>query len=185
MTIRPAISALVAALLIATAACGDADKDRLALVGGTVIDVNDGSTIPNAVVVIYKTHIETVAPAAGFTIPENAEQIDVTGKFLIPGLIDAHAHVRRWALSRYLAYGITTIRDMHGQSDSIGALRDEVNLGAIPGPRMFIAGALIDGPGSTFPDASVANTPAEARKLVDDRVLSHTDLIKVFTRMTP
>jgi imidazolonepropionase-like amidohydrolase len=50
---------------------------------------------------------------------------------------------------------------------------------------MFIAGALIDGPGSTFPDASVANTPAEARKLVDDRVLSHTDLIKVFTRMTP
>ena len=108
--------------------------------GGTVIDVNDGSTIPNAVVVIYKTHIETVAPAAGFEIPESAEQIDVTGKFLIPGLIDAHAHVRRWALPRYLAYGITTVRDLHGQADSIAALRDEVNLGAIPGPRMFIAG---------------------------------------------
>jgi len=184
MTIRPAISALLAALLITTA-CGDREKDRIALVGGTVIDVNDGSTIPNAVVVIYKTHIETVAPAAGFEMPESAEQVDVTGKFLIPGLIDAHAHVRRWALPRYLAYGITTIRDLHGQPDSIAALRDEVNLGAIPGPRMFIAGALIDGPSSTFPDASIANTPDEARKLVDDRVLSHTDLIKVFTRMTP
>lgn len=182
MTIRRAISAT---LLLIAAACGDKEKDRIALVGGTVIDVNDGSTIPNAVVVIYRTHIETVAPAAGFEIPESAERIDVTGRFLIPGLIDAHAHVRRWALPRYLAYGITTVRDLHGQGDSIAALRDEVNLGAIPGPRMFIAGSVIDGPNSTFPDASVANTPAEARKLVDDRVLSHTDLVKVHARMTP
>lgn len=186
MTIRRAISpALLAGLLLSLAACGSKEKDRVALVGGTVIDVNDGSTISNAVVVIYKTHIETVAPAAGFEIPETAEQIDVSGKFLIPGLIDAHAHVRRWALPRYLAYGITTVRDLHGQGDTIAALRDEVNLGAIPGPRMFIAGALIDGPFSTFPDAGVANSPEEARKLVDERVLNHADLIKVGSRMTP
>ena len=182
---RYPLRSLVAALFIGLAGCGEREKDRIALVGGTVIDVNDGSTIPNAVVVIYKTRIETVSPAAGFTIPESAEQIDVTGKFLIPGLIDAHAHVRRWALSRYIAYGITTIRDLHGQADSIAALRDEVNLGAIPGPRMFIAGALIDGPNSIFPDASIATTPEEARKQVDDRVLSHTDLIKIHARMTP
>jgi imidazolonepropionase-like amidohydrolase len=184
MTIRRAINAL-AGLLLFAAACSKGEKDRIALVGGTVIDVNDGSTIPNAVVVIYKTHIETVAPAAGFTIPETAEQIDVTGRFLIPGLIDAHAHVRRWALPRYLAYGVTTLRDLHGEGDSIAALRDEVNLGAIPGPRMFIAGAAIDGPNSTFPGAGIANTPDEARKLVDDRVLNHADLIKVYTRITP
>lgn len=185
MTIRRATNTTLAGLLLLAAACGSREKDRIALVGGTVIDVNDGSTIPNAVVVIYKTRIETVTPAAGFKIPESAEQIDVTGRFLIPGLIDAHAHVRRWALPRYLAYGVTTVRDVHGQPDSIAALRDEVNLGAIPGPRMFIAGGLIDGPQSTFPDAGVAVTPGEARKLVDERVLNHTDLIKVYTRITP
>ena len=186
MTTHRAIeAAFLAGLLLATGACGEREKDRIALVGGTVIDVNDGSTIPNAVVVIYRTQIETVAPAAGFTIPESAEQIDVTGRFLIPGLIDAHAHVRRWALPRYLAYGITTIRDLHGEADSIAALRDEVNLGAIPGPRMFIAGAAIDGPNSVFPGAGIANSPEEARKLVDDRVLNHADLIKVHARITP
>jgi imidazolonepropionase-like amidohydrolase len=182
---RAGMRFLLSAVLILASSCGDREKDRIALVGGTVIDVNDGSTIPNAVVVIYRTHIETVTPAAGFTIPESAEQIDVSGKFLIPGLIDAHAHVRRWALPRYMAYGITTIRDLHGEADSIAALRDEVNLGAIPGPRMFIAGAVIDGPNSTFPGASIANTPQEARKLADDRVLNHTDLIKVHARITP
>jgi imidazolonepropionase-like amidohydrolase len=50
---------------------------------------------------------------------------------------------------------------------------------------MFIAGAAIDGPGSTFPDAGVATTPDQARKLVDDRVLGHADMVKVQSRMTP
>jgi imidazolonepropionase-like amidohydrolase len=187
MTIRPTISRRVAlALALAlTMACRSGEKDRIALVGGTVIDVNNGSAIPNAVVVIYKTHIETVAPAAGFEIPRTAEQIDVSGRFLIPGLIDAHAHVRRWALPRYLAYGVTTVRDMHGTEDSVSLLRDEVNLGAIPGPRMFVAGAMIDGSPATFSDAAVATSPDEARKLVDEHVLNHADLIKVYTRITP
>ena len=59
MTIRratikrfPTPAGLLAGLLL-LAGCGDREKDRIALVGGTVIDVNDGSTIPNAVVVIY------------------------------------------------------------------------------------------------------------------------------------
>ena len=182
---RPYLAAFIMGLLIVAAACGNGEKDRIALVGGTVIDVNDGSTIENAVVVIYKTRIETVTPAAGFEIPETAEQIDVSGRFLIPGLIDAHTHVRRWALGRFLAYGVTTVRDVHGSEDSIGALRDEVNLGAIPGPRMFVSGAMIDGSPATFPDAGVATTPDESRRLVDERVLNHADLIKVYTRITP
>lgn len=187
MIIRRAINRGLAAacILLAIAGCRRAEKDRLALVGGTVIDVNDGSVLPNAVVVIYKTRIETVAPAAGFKIPKSAAVIDVSGRFLMPGLIDAHAHVQRWALARYLAYGVTTVRDLHGQEDSISTLRDEVNLGAIPGPRMFIAGAMIDGAPATYSDAGVATTPDEARRLVDQRALTRSDLVKVYTRITP
>ena len=93
MTIPRATSRAVAIALslLLLAACGSGEKDRIALVGGTVIDVGDGSTLSNAVVVIYKTRIETVAPAAGFEIPKSAEVIDVSGRYLIPGLIDAHA----------------------------------------------------------------------------------------------
>ncbi len=187
MIIPRPISRAVAAtlLLIVVAACRKPEKDRIALVGGTVIDVNDGTMMQDAVVVIYKTRIETVAPAAGFKIPKTAEVLDVKGKYLIPGLIDAHAHVQRWALPRYLAYGVTTVRDVHGQEDSISALRDEVNLGAIPGPRMFIAGAMIDGAPPTYSDAGVATTADEARRLVDQRALNRSDLVKVYTRITP
>jgi imidazolonepropionase-like amidohydrolase len=166
-------------------ACGETEKDRIALVGGNVIDVSDGSVQQNTVVVIYQGHIETVVPAAGFKIPKSAEIIDVTGRYLIPGLIDVHAHVKHWALPRYLAWGVTTVRDAHGTMDSIAELRDQVNLGAIPGPRMFIAGSMIDGAPPTFPDAGVATTPDEARRLVDQRVQAKTDFITIYTRITP
>ena len=185
MTIRRATRALLLSLLATLASCGEREKDRVALVGGNVVDAGDGSVMRNAVVVIYQGHIETVTPAAGFKIPKSAVVIDVSGRYLIPGLIDAHAHVKRWALPRYIAYGVTTVRDAHGTEDSISALRDEVNLGSIPGPRMFIAGAMIDGSPPTFPDAGVATTPDEARRQVDQRALNKTDLINVYTRITP
>jgi imidazolonepropionase-like amidohydrolase len=176
---------VAAIVLLAVTACRESVKDRIALVGGTVIDVTNGSLMRDAVVVIYKGHIETVTPEAGFKVPKSAVVINVSGRFLIPGLIDAHAHVARWALPRYLAYGVTTVRDLHGMQDSITALRDEVNLGAIPGPRMFIAGAMLDGQPPTYSDAGVATTPEEARRLVDQRALARVDLIKVYTRITP
>jgi imidazolonepropionase-like amidohydrolase len=185
MTIRRATSAILLALAAILASCGEREKDRLALVGGNVVDLGDGTVMQNAVVVIYKGHIETVAPATGFKIPKSAVVLDVSGRYLIPGLIDVHAHVKRWALARYIAYGITTVRDIHGTEDSVMALRDEVNLGAIPGPRMFVAGAMIDGSPPTFADAGVATTPDEARRLVDQRALSKADLISVYTRITP
>lgn len=177
--------ALLLLLLAGSIACGEPTKDRIALVGGNVVDVNDGSILRNAVVVIYQGHIETVVPAEGFEIPEKAEQVDVSGKYLIPGLIDAHGHVKRWSLPRYLAWGVTTVRDAHGTSDSVMALRDEVNLGGIPGPRLFVAGAMIDGQPPTFGDAGVATSPSEARRLVDQRALEKADFITVYTRITP
>lgn len=185
MTIRRATSAILLALAATLASCGEREKDRLALVGGNVIDLSDGTVMQNAVVVIYKGHIETVAPATGFKIPKSAVVMDVSGRYLIPGLIDAHAHVKRWALARYIAYGVTTVRDVHGTEDSVNTLRDEVNLGAIPGPRMFVAGAMIDGSPATFADAGVATTPDEARRLVDQRALSKADLVTIYTRITP
>jgi adenine deaminase len=94
MTIHRATSAVLLALLPVLAGCGERVKDRLALVGGNVVDVSDGSITRNAVVVIYQGHIETVTAADGFDIPKSAEVLDVTGRYLIPGLIDAHAHVK-------------------------------------------------------------------------------------------
>jgi imidazolonepropionase-like amidohydrolase len=166
-------------------ACRRSPPDGVALVGATLFDGSGGPVLPNAVVVVRRGRIESVGTRAGFTLPAKTREVDVTGRWIIPGLIDAHAHVEPWALPRYLAWGVTTVRDVHGALDSVLRLRDRVNLGAEAGPRIYSAGAMIDGLPTTYPDAIGANSPRDARKAVDRLVNAGVDLIKVYTRVDP
>jgi imidazolonepropionase-like amidohydrolase len=166
-------------------ACRRSPPDGVALVGATLFDGSGGPVLPNAVVVVRRGRIESVGTRAGFTLPAKTREVDVTGRWIIPGLIDAHAHVEPWALPRYLAWGVTTVRDVHGALDSVLRLRDRVNLGAVAGPRIYSAGAMIDGLPTTYPDAIGANGPRDARKAVDRLVNAGVDLIKVYTRVDP
>ena len=184
MTLRRALyTAALAIAGLGTLACGKKEKSRIALVGATVID-GWGEVIPNAVIVISRARIDTVA-GAGYKVPDDAVEVDLAGRFIIPGLIDAQAHVARWAIPRYLAAGVTTIRDLHGMQDSVVALADEVNLGSIAGPRVFIAGAAIDGNPPSRPDMTGVVTPDAARRAVDQRSLALTHWVSVSTRITP
>src|SRR6266508_436448 len=128
----------IASLLLAIGplvGCHRTPPDGIALVGATLIDGSGGPTLPDAVIVVRRGRIESVGTRAGFQLPARTRQVDVTGRWIIPGLIDAHAHVEPWALPRYLAWGVTTVRDLHGALDSVLRLRDRVNLGAVAGPR--------------------------------------------------
>lgn len=166
-------------------ACSAPAKDRIALVGVNVFNSADGQVLTDQVVVVHGTKIETVAPRSGFTIPKTAEKIDLTGKWVIPGLIDAHVHAGRWALSRFLAFGVTTVRDLGEQQDSIIALHEEVTLGSIRSPRLFIAGAVIDGAPATDPEGTGVADPDEARRAVDERTRADIPVIKTYVRITP
>lgn len=171
--------------LLATMACQEGGPERLALVGATVIDGSGGPPLDDAVVVIRGTGIEAVVAREAFELEGDTRAIDVSGKWIIPGLIDAHAHTERWALPRYIAWGVTSIRDVHGTRDSIFALRDEVNLGSIPGPRMFISGAMIDGKPTTYPNAIGVDNGADARRAVDALAVDGADYVKTYSRITP
>jgi imidazolonepropionase-like amidohydrolase len=166
-------------------ACRRSPPDGVALVGATLFDGSGGPVLPNAVVVVRRGRIESVGTRAGFALPAKTREVDVSGRWIIPGLIDAHAHVEPWALPRYLAWGVTTVRDVHGALDSVLHLRGRVNLGAVAGPRIYSAGAMIDGLPTTYPDAIGANSPRDARKAVDRLVNAGVDLIKVYTRVDP
>jgi imidazolonepropionase-like amidohydrolase len=166
-------------------ACRRSPPDGVALVGATLFDGSGGPVLPNSVVIVRQGRVESVGTRAGFTLPGKTREVDVTGRWIIPGLIDVHAHVEPWALPRYLAWGVTTVRDVHGTLDSVLRLRDRVNLGAVAGPRMYSAGAMIDGLPTTYPDAIGANSPRDARKAVDRLVNAGVDLIKVYTRVDP
>jgi imidazolonepropionase-like amidohydrolase len=171
--------------LLALVACTPKQKDRIALVGGNVISGAGDPVLRDAVIVIYQGKIEAVAPREGFKIPRSALEVDLTGSWIIPGLIDAHAHVERWALGRYVAAGVTTVRDVHGQQDSILALREEASLGGLVAPRIFSAGAMIDGPPATYQDATEVRTADQARRAVDNRAVAGVDYLKIYTHITP
>jgi imidazolonepropionase-like amidohydrolase len=158
----------------------------MALVGATLIDGTGGPPLADAAVVVRRGRVESVGPRAAFQLPQRTSQIDVTGRWIIPGLIDAHAHVSPaagWAPSRYLAWGVTTVRDMHGGLYPVLALRKHANLGSGNGPRMYAAGAMIDGLPSTYRDAIGVNRENDARKAVDRLVSAGVDFIKVYTHV--
>ncbi len=183
--IRSAAGVLLAASALALAACGAPTKDRIALVGVTVFDGTEGPVREDQVIMIRGTKIETIAPRAGFDIPRTAEQIDLKGKWVIPGLIDAHTHVDRWSLSRFLAFGVTSVRDLHHQQDSIIALHEEITLGAIRAPRLYIAGAMLDGEPVGQPGATSVGDADAGRRAVDERAVANIPLVKTYTRITP
>src|SRR5258705_12692574 len=161
-------------------------QDRvIALEGATLIDGAGGAPKPDALIIIRNGHIETIARVNEISIPRSAERINLAGKTIIPGLIDAHAHVERWAVGRYVAWGVTTVRDLHGDSDSVLALKNDVNLGSILGPRMFIAGAMIDGIPTTYPNATGISTPDQARRAGDRKAVAGVDYLKIYTKVTP
>ncbi|MDH4349232.1 MAG: amidohydrolase family protein, partial [Gemmatimonadota bacterium] len=122
---------------------------------------------------------EAVAARADIQIPKNTEIIDVSGRWIVPGFIDGHAHVARWALDRYVAAGVTAVRDLHGVRDSILNLKEEAGLGGLVSPRIFSASAMIDGPGTAELGATEVRTVSEARRAVDDRAVAGVDYLKI------
>ncbi|HMG17431.1 MAG TPA: amidohydrolase family protein [Gemmatimonadales bacterium] len=173
------------ALLLILVACGKSGDRVIALEGATLIDGAGGEPKQDAVIIIRNGHIEAIARVNQITIPKNAERINLVGKTIIPGLIDAHAHVERWAAGRYVAWGVTTVRDLHGGGDSVIALKNAMNLGSILGPRMFVAGAMIDGAPPTYPNATGVSTSDQARRAVDLRAVAGVDYLKIYTKITP
>ena len=184
------LHAATAVWLCLLLACRSREPDGIALLGATLIDGSGGPAIPASAVVIRRGRIESVGSRADFQLPPRTAELDLTGRWIIPGLVDAHVHlvdpqagVARWSMARYLAWGVTTVRDMHGPLRTVLAVRRELDHGWRPGPRVYAAGAMLDGAPSTYPDAITARTAKDARRGVDRLVDEGTDLVKVYTRV--
>jgi imidazolonepropionase-like amidohydrolase len=166
--------------------CRRSAADGIALVGATLIDGSGGPPLTDAAIVVRDGSIEFVGPRSSFQLPEGTREVDVKGRWIIPGLIDGHAHLAPaadWAPSRYLAWGVTTLRDVHGDLNTILAVRKRANLGQGNDPRIYSAGAMIDGLPPTYRDAIAVNGENNARKAVDRLVSAGVDLIKVYTHI--
>jgi imidazolonepropionase-like amidohydrolase len=141
--------------------------ETLALVGATLIDGTGATPVADSAVVIEKGRIVAAGPSAEVKIPANATTIDETGKTILPGLWDMHAHFEQveWG-PIYLAAGVTTVRDCGNEFEFIKATRDAIADGRGLGPRLLLAG-IVDGTGKYTVGVNRVDTPEEAKAWVD------------------
>ena len=127
-------------------------QGRIALVGATALPMVDARTVvEDAVVLIENDRIAAVGRRGEVEIPAGVEQLDVGGRYVLPGFVDTHAHFRplrrvldteNWAFLANLAYGVTTGLDVQPSTIDILSYQDLIDAGMMIGPR-----ALSTGPG--------------------------------------
>ncbi|WDI30490.1 amidohydrolase family protein [Hyphococcus flavus] len=135
----------------------DKPSGSVALVGARIITMtdNDGGVIENGIIVVEDNRIAAIGSAASMTIPAGMRQVDVSGKTIIPGLIDAHAHgpqgvddiipQQNWHTRAHLALGVTTIHDPANKASHIFAASEYQRAGEILAPRMYSSGEIVYG----------------------------------------
>lgn len=148
----------------------------------TVIDATGAPAKPDMTVVIKGGRIAALGKTANVDFPENAHVVDATGKFLIPGLWDMHAHL--WIGKRYLALftanGVTGIRIMDGTPYQ-HEWRKEISAGELIGPRIIIASPPIDGPNQDKKGFFIVSNEEEGRQAVRRSKEEGADFIKLFS----
>ena len=154
-----------------------------ALTGATLIDVVSGRAQPDGVVLIRDGHVIAIGTADEVAIPRGTVITPLRGRWIVPGLIDAHAHLQPWGLALSLRYGVTAVRDLH---DGV-ALADTLRAAARrqPAPRLFQAVAMLDVPPTTYPDAMPVLSGDSADAAIGRLVDRGAVWAKVYTRVTP
>ena len=158
-------------------------KDRptgtVVLHGARIITMKGQEIIENGDIVVTGNRIAAVGAAGTLTIPAGARTIDVTGKTIIPGYVDIHAHmwptfgIHRAQVYEYLvnlAYGVTTTRDPQTTTTDVLSYGDLVETGALLGPRIFSTG-----PGLFWSDQ------VSSQKDANEVMLRYSDFYKTNT----
>jgi imidazolonepropionase-like amidohydrolase len=187
--VRILLRTLLALVMVSfAAACSCPHNPALAITHVTVIDATGSAAQPDMTVTIANQRIQSIGPSATTNIPRGVQELDGTGKFLIPGLVDMHVHLtgagepggsREFFLPLLLANGITTVRDMGGYLESLIPLRQEINQGKRIGPQIFFAGPYLDGSPPSFQPSFVVTNSVEASEDVHSLVQRGVDFIKV------
>lgn len=160
----------------------DEPEGTLAFVGARLITMRDGrqreSVIENGTIVVTGNRIAAIGPSGSVRVPADATRIDVRGRTIIPGIIDAHAHVgsesegilaeQSWPLVANLAYGVTTIHDPSNDTETVFANSELARTGRKLSPRMYSTGTILYG----------AETPFKAVVESEEDALAHLRRIK-------
>ncbi|MBI3667627.1 MAG: amidohydrolase family protein [Acidobacteria bacterium] len=204
-------SALISFVLLALlwlVGCGPsgvvppAESAPIALIGGVLLDGKGEAPVPDSIVVIEGGKIRAAGPRSLTPVPKGAERIDVSGKYVIPGLIDLHVHLGSRAgaqyvasaytrerveknLQAYLYFGVTAVRSLGIDRDAIFPIRADARTAKILSPHLFTVGRGFTAPNGhpTQEVGAVARqveTPEEAVRQVQELASQQVDGIKMW-----
>jgi len=167
-----------------------AEPKPLVLRGGAVFDPIAGSFQADRTVIIDGDSIRSVS-GPNTDLPDGARIVDCRGKYLIPGLIDAHVHLVHLAnlshvtgdqfLPMFLANGVTSVRDAGDEIVAESVIARSAELRPELCPRVFLASPLIDADPPLHRDVGYALTdPAKVRPFVDDMVKWNVTSLKIY-----
>jgi imidazolonepropionase-like amidohydrolase/Tol biopolymer transport system component len=133
----------------------DRPTGTLALAGANVITMRGEEVIRDATVLIERNRITAVGPRAQVQIPAGAHTVDVSGGWIMPGIVDVHAHGgtgssgitprSHWGFQANLAFGVTTVHDPSNNTDMVFSASELIKAGEVLGPRLFSTGTILYG----------------------------------------
>jgi imidazolonepropionase-like amidohydrolase len=176
----------------AVVACGDpatiADPsslgDSLLLIRNVNLIAMDPAGVQSGrSVLIRNGQITLIGPVGTTEAPPGAAVLEGAGRFLLPGLIDAHVHIRRADAPAYLRSGILTVRNMWGHS-GIGPLMAAIESGTVAGPTIVSTSPGLDGSPPYWPETQVVLDPAVADSVVQAQVDVGWRSLKVYQQLT-
>jgi imidazolonepropionase-like amidohydrolase len=162
-------------------------EETLVITDVNVVDVRTGEVRADQVVIIERNRITTVG-SKGTRYPRNAPTVNAKGGYLIPGLWDMHVHLvfgdwfplaQEISLPLFIANGVTSVRDMGSELETVQAFRNHIESGELLGPRILTSGPMLDGPKPRFPSSLAIATPDDGRHAVDELKRRGVDFIKL------
>ena len=161
-----------------------------AFTGVTLIDGTDRAPITNATLVVRDGRVVAAGPSARIAIPNGAQRVVLTGKVIMPGLINSHGHASSAGdLATYAAYGVTTLYSLGGEPADVFAAREaqrNAQRAGTPlsplGARVFVAGPVLT---PTTPDDARTQVAGVAAQQVDIAKIRVDDNLGLGSKMTP
>ena len=173
-------------LTLPAAVPGLASASSTAIKNVTVVDVEAGALLRHQTVLVVGERIARVGPNKSVSVAADAEVIDGTNLFLMPGLVDAHVHYADPQAygPLMIAHGVTLVRDTGAATEPILAMREQLRTGKMLGPEMICTGAILDGNPPVWPFSEVCRNADEARAAVAKLAEAGVDQIKVYSRLS-
>ncbi|KEO75372.1 amidohydrolase family protein [Anditalea andensis] len=153
----------------------DKPKGRIAFTNARLITMEGDEVIEKGTIIIHENKIETIGQASAVDIPNGSKVYDMNGKTIMPGIVDAHAHIgafrdglttqQNWQFYANLAFGVTTAHDPSANTEAVFTLAEMVRNGNLVGPRIFSTGFILYGADGDF--KAVINSLDDARSSIN------------------